>query len=165
MSLPSYKDSKITLNITSKEWTKKEEVAAELATIKRELEGLSLVYGFDPSDNLSCAIETMEELVNADPVEMEFTNLEPIDLFNAMDDVDVDIVSDYTLDSYEDDIFYNHLLTKEYPGVKPTRACDVNDYDFKRYLSDLFEVGYHTPSADLLRLMAERIDKGWALVF
>ncbi len=44
-------------------------------------------------------------------------------------------------------------------------ADDFNDYDFRRKMCDIFELGYQASTIDLLRLLTAKIDKEWLMIF
>lgn len=56
------------------------------------------------------------------------------------------------------------ILEKANQLRPPVKATDMDDYNFKRWLCDVFETGYHVDDFQLIKSVAVRLDKAWEVM-
>lgn len=108
--------------------------------------------------------ESIKELISEIESEEQIVELDIKETLNELlggdnyDDAYLD-----ALDFIATDDMIEHLESKEL-WPKGPRASDMNDYNFKRFLCDLFETGYHEDDFQLIKSVAVRLDKSWEVM-
>jgi len=130
---------------------------------------LEAIEKIDPSISDKWTPEGREEICMA--IEKALTLLDPetaefeiSDIIKAADEQNMDWeLNREVVATIEDDFIEEEFKDRELE--KPLLSTDFNDYEFRRQVCDIFEVGYHTPSIDLIKLFTARIDKEWLIIF
>jgi len=170
-------DSLIPITITTNLLITKEAVQEKLNLLQKTLE-----YNDDVdihsimSDLQDMMRETKEVFTTTNKGKSTTTRTE-----NVEEDIEVEIpfddfmeavdtagsegdVLEYCLANWDNDYFFDHLLHEQDPRVVKPLAENMNDYDFRRSMCDLFQTGYHVPSIELIKLFTQRIDKEWLIL-
>jgi len=104
---------------------------------------------------------TLQEKDNTEDFEVD---VEISEFFAATDDDTEDDLKDYALDYFDDDDLFDYLEGKGYEGCKPLIAEDLNDYDFRRKVCDMFQTAYTVSNDVLIKHFLQRIDKDFLIL-
>lgn len=108
--------------------------------------------------------EAIKELISEIESEEQIVELDIKETLNEL--LGGDNYNDTYLDALDfiaTDDMIDHLESKEL-WPKDPKASDMNDYNFKRFLCDLFETGYHVDDFQLIKSVAVRLDKSWEVM-
>jgi hypothetical protein len=156
---------------TTSKYTSKDELIDLVQMAKHELgeAGVDpevLKSAFEEIDHaLKISAEVRDKkgkLLRVEEVKEEIElELDMNDIFNEAFESDPIDATDIAM-SFLDE---SDILDKAYEIKPPVKSSDIlRDYDFKRWLCDVFETGYHVEDFTLIKAVAVRLDKAWEVM-
>lgn len=168
------KETTIAITLTSNEYVEKDALQQAVFDLEETLKA-ERRYGDDEIKDLLSALYKLEAETRTErikkpgsktytdeevPNDIELTfNMEVDDLLTQVHDAKCQELWDFVVANWDDDSFVEQVKDNgDWPNHF-VKAIDQLPCDFKRYMCDVFETGYHIDSWELLKLVAEKLDK------